>query len=99
MIMVYCYVLKLNESFLEESTWSKKDYLIIEEHFQRIKQDYEKGIVLQVGRTVDHKNDGFGLVVFKAKNKEEAVVYMNNDPAVKNKIMTARVHDYKIIFN
>ena len=35
-----------------------------------------------------------GLDIFNAKDEKEALQFMMDDPAVKNKIMLAKVHPY-----
>ena len=37
-----------------------------------------------------------GLVIFYAKDDKEALQFMMDDPAVKNKIMLAKAHPYGI---
>jgi uncharacterized protein YciI len=56
----------------------------------------EEGIVVFAGRTelpLDNP-DMMGLVVFYAKDEKEAQQFMNDDPAVKAKIMLVKVHPY-----
>jgi len=38
-------------------------------------------------------------VIFYAKDDNEALQFMMNDPAVKNKIMVTKVHPYSIALN
>ena len=47
-----------------------------------------------MGRLVDPP--GFGIVVFGARDRQEAEGFMKNDPAVKKGIMTAELHKFRI---
>jgi len=52
--------------------------------------------VVLAGRTELPLNNPemMGLVIFYAKDEKEALQFMMDDPAVKNKIMLAKVHPY-----
>lgn len=94
----YIYVLKLINRFEDPNQWTKNDESIIDEHFIRIKNDYEQGKILHVGKTLREDKDGFGIVVFKEENLDLANQYMLDDPAIKHKIMTGNCQAYKIVF-
>ena len=89
-------VLTLPEKFQDEKNWTAADQAIVGEHFQRLIKKKEEGIVVLAGRTDLPLNnpDMMGLVVFYAKDDKEALQFMMDDPAVKNKIMLAKVHPY-----
>ena len=63
---------------------------------QRLLKKKEEGIVVLAGRTELPLNntDMMGLVIFYAKDEKEALQFMLDDPAVKAKIMQAKVHPY-----
>ncbi|HMU47659.1 MAG TPA: YciI family protein [Chitinophagaceae bacterium] len=92
----YLGVLTLTEKFKDEKNWTEKEQSIVGEHFQRLVKMKEEGIVILAGRTELALNDPemMGLVVFSAKDDKEALQFMMDDPAVKNKIMIAKVHPY-----
>jgi len=94
-------VLTLTEKYKEEKNWTKNDEAIVGEHFQRLIKMKNEGIVVLAGRTELVLNDPemMGLVIFYAKDQTTALEIMNNDPAVKNKIMLAKVHPYGIAVN
>ncbi|MBL6449801.1 hypothetical protein JMN32_26050 [Fulvivirga sp. 29W222] len=97
----YIYILRLLPEYQDESSWTEEVTLIADSHFSYLKELHDKGLAFFVGRTdynVDN-TDNFGIVIFKAKNKEEAEALMNNDPAVKNGLMRADVHPFKVVFN
>ncbi len=91
-------VLTLTEKYTDEKNWTEKDQAIVGEHFQRLVKMKETGIVVLAGRMELPLNDPAmqGLVIFYAKNEKEANEFMMNDPAVKNKIMNAKVIPYGI---
>ena len=89
-------VLTLPEKYKDEKNWSKEDQATVGEHFQRLVKMKEEGIVVLAGRTelpLDNP-EMMGLVVFYAKDEKEALQFMMDDPAVKAKIMNAKVHPY-----
>lgn len=66
---------------------------IMEEHFQYLKQATETGTVLLAGPCLD---DTFGIIVFRAKDDEDALRFMLNDPSIKNNVMMAELHPLRI---
>lgn len=92
----YLGVLTLSEKYQEEKNWTTGEQAIVGEHFQRLIKKKEEGIVVLAGRTELPLNnpDMMGLVIFYAKDDKEALQFMMDDPAVKNKIMLAKVHPY-----
>ena len=92
----FIYVLKLRNDLLDDSNWTEIENKIVEEHFQRLKIDCEKGIVILAGRTLTNTPEGFGIVIFKEDSLKNAEIYMENDPAIQKKIMTASLFPYRI---
>ena len=89
-------VLTLPQKFQDEKNWTAADQAVVGEHFQRLMKKKEEGIVVLAGRTELPLNntDMMGLVIFYAKDEKEALQFMLDDPAVKAKIMQAKVHPY-----
>lgn len=94
----YLGVLTLADKYKDEKNWTDKDQAVVNDHFQRLVKMKNDGIVVLAGRTeLDLNNpEMMGLVVFYAKDDKEALQIMMDDPAVKNKIMLAKVHPYGI---
>lgn len=91
-------VLTLTDNYKVEKNWTPQDQAIVGEHFQRLKKFRDEGVVVLAGRTelpLDNP-DMIGLVIFYAKDEKEALKFMEDDPAVKNKIMQTKVHPYGI---
>ena len=97
----YLGVLTLTEKYQDEKNWSANDQAIVGEHFQRLLKFKKEGVVVLAGRTEYEVNnpDMAGLVIFEAKDEKEALRFMMEDPAVKNKIMLAKVHPYSVAIN
>lgn len=95
----YIYILKLNERLYDDQAWTEEDNKILEKHFLRLKQDFEANKIIHVGRTENPKDDGFGVVIYKATDDEEAKSYMLSDPAIVNDLMSGTFKPYKVIFS
>lgn len=91
----YIYILKLKPEYQDESSWTREHHDIIKDHFMRLKKYCEEGSVVTAGKTDEVYEKGFGIVVFLAENDEEAQVFMKEDPAVEQGMMTAEVFHYK----
>jgi uncharacterized protein YciI len=79
------------DGFFEQPT--PEEDIIMEEHFQYLKQATEGGIVLLAGPCLDNT---FGIIVFIAENDEAAHTFMFNDPSVKKNVMMAELHPMRI---
>ena len=93
---VWLGVLTLTEKFKTETNWGQQEQAIVGEHFKRLIKMKEAGKVVLAGRTelaLDNP-EMMGLVIFYAKDEKEAQQFMQDDPAVKNKIMLSKVHPY-----
>ncbi len=94
----YLGVLTLTEKYRDEKNWGAAEQAIVGEHFQRLVKFKSEGVIVLAGRTNYETNnpDMMGLVIFYAKDDAAALEFMLNDPAVKNKIMSVKVHPYGI---
>ena len=91
----YIYVLKLSDPKLnKDSNWTDEQNQIVEDHFMYLKNLMSDNVLIMAGRSVEE--DAFGIVVFKANTRDDAVQIMNNDPAVKSKLMTAELHEFSL---
>ena len=75
-----------------ESPTAEED-LIMEAHFQYLKEATEAGIVLLAGPCLDKT---FGIIVFLAEDEKAAHTFMYNDPSVKKNVMMAELHPMRI---
>lgn len=92
----YIYKLKLIPELLDEKNWTEKENNIVGSHFFRLKEFTEKGTVILAGRTLNMDETQFGIVIFEAADDIEAEKFMNDDPAVKEKIMTSELFPFYV---
>jgi uncharacterized protein YciI len=81
----------LRDGFFEQPTLQED--LIMEKHFQYLKQATDAGIVLLAGPCLDQT---FGIIIFSAENDAAAQLFMFNDPSVKENVMMAELHPMRI---
>ncbi len=93
----FAYMLSLNDPELARNpdAWTKEQSNIVTVHFNYLKKLTEEGTVIMAGRSPDPEK-GFGIVVFQAPSREVAQEIMYSDPAVKNKLMRAEFHDFRV---
>jgi len=72
---------------------------IIEEHFKYLERLTTEGVAILVGRTLTTERDSMGIVIFKARSDEEALVLMNDDPAVRKGVMSAKLFPFRIVLH
>lgn len=91
-------ILTLTDKYKDEKNRSPGDQAIVGEHFQRLVKMKEAGKVVLAGRT-DLPLDNpamMGLVIFYTKDEKDALQFMQDDPAVKSRIMQAQTYPYGI---
>ena len=82
------------EMLTEGSTPDESE--IVDRHFAYLKDLTEKGIMILMGRTQNNDESTFGIAIFEAEDEAMARTIMENDPAVKNGVMTATLYPYKV---
>ena len=94
-------ILTLADKYKDPKNWTNADEAITGEHFQRLIKMKNEGVVILAGRTqLELADPGMmGLVIFYAKHEKEAMQFMQDDPAVKNKIMLVKVVPYGVAVN
>ena len=92
----WIYVLKPTrlEMLTEGSTPEEEE--IVSRHFAYLKDLTEKGVMILMGRTQNNDVSTFGIAIFEAEDEAAARAIMENDPAVKNGVMTATLYPYKM---
>lgn len=88
----YIYTLKPPRENFPETTTPQEE-LIIESHFNYLKNLLDEGKLIMAARTYNAK---FGIVIFEAENEDEAQELMDNDPAIVNKVFTAELNSLHI---
>ncbi len=94
----YCYILKLYPEYFDFNVWTEKEKELIGIHFIYLKDLVERNILFLAGRSVNEPmtEKDFGIAILETKTKEEARNYMENDPAVKGKLMHAELFEFSL---
>jgi len=97
----FIYALKLIPELLNPNNWTDRENQIVEDHFTRLSELLKEGRLILAGRTQTMDENAFGVVILQVgSEEEEAIQLMNDDPAVKEGIMTAKLFPYKVaLFN
>jgi uncharacterized protein YciI len=69
---------------------------IVGRHFAYLKGLTKEGVMILMGRTQNNDESTFGIAIFEAEDEAGARAIMENDPAVKNGVMTANLYPYKV---
>ncbi len=94
--MEFIYMLKLIPRLHKEENWTPVDEGIVQQHFNRLQEWTDSGVVILAGRTLNEERNAFGIVVFEADGEDQAKSFMEEDPAVKEGIMTADLFPYRV---
>jgi uncharacterized protein YciI len=73
-----------------------EEEVIVGEHFSYLERLTQEGVVLLAGRTLNKDYSTFGIIIFHASSEQAARQIVENDPAVKNRIMRAELYPYRI---
>ena len=66
---------------------------IMSEHFTYLQNLQFEGILTMAGPCLD---GAFGVVILKAETIDDAIIMMNDDPAVAKGIMTGEIHAFRV---
>jgi uncharacterized protein len=80
----------------DDKAWTDADKAVAGRHFANLTAATKAGQVILAGRTLEPGATTFGLVIFEATDETAAQTFMNGDPAVVDKIMTAELHPYQV---
>ncbi len=78
---------------IRQDGFSAEDQKIMSKHFEYLKSYMEAGKLLLAGPCEDR---AFGIAIFYAESDAEARAFMNNDPAIRDGLMTAEVHPFRL---
>ncbi len=81
---------------VDPANWTEKENRVVAEHFGRLQRLLDEGTLILAGRTLNEDETMFGIVILEAASEAEARRLMNEDPAVKEGIMTARLFPYRV---
>jgi uncharacterized protein YciI len=92
----WLYLLKPTRlEMLTEGSTAEEDE-IVGRHFAYLKDLTEKGVMILMGRTQNNDESTFGVAIFEAENEEAARTVMENDPAVVEGVMHAKLFPYRV---
>lgn len=87
----FVYLIKSSRNnFLQ--TMTPEEEAVMGEHFNYLKDMLERKQLIMAGPCLD---GAFGIVVFESESLESANEFMQNDPAVKNGVMSGELHPYR----
>jgi uncharacterized protein len=89
-------ILKPNRIDMLTSGPTEFEEKTVSAHFDYLEELVERGVVLLAGRTLTEDEKTFGIVIFLAKDMDDAKRFTENDPAIVNQIMQAEVIPFRI---
>jgi uncharacterized protein YciI len=92
----FMYVLRLVPRLHDDNKWTKEDKAALDRHFTHLKEAAKSGEVILAGRTKEPGKDAFGIAIFRAADEAAARKFMESDPAVVAKLMTAELHPFSV---
>lgn len=69
---------------------------IVGQHFAYLQKLLADGRLLMAGRTTTEDERVFGIVIFTAVSASAALEVMQNDPAVRQGVMSAELFPYRV---
>jgi uncharacterized protein YciI len=92
----FLYVLKLTRPDMLTAGPTPAEQATVGRHFAYVSDLTAKGVMILVGRTQTTGPETMGLAIFEAEDEIAARAIMENDPAVKDGVMSATLFPYKI---
>jgi uncharacterized protein len=90
----FIYVLRLVPRLYDDTKWTKEDSAALDRHFIRFQEAVKSGQLILAGRTKEPGDKTFGIAIFRASDEAAARKFMESDPAVVAKLMTAELHPF-----
>lgn len=88
----FVYLIKpIRSNFINSMTAKESD--IMERHFLYLKQLLQEQKLIMAGPCLD---GAFGIVILRAESMETAREIMENDPAIKEEVMSSELHPYRV---
>lgn len=88
--------MKLDPRLYKAENWTEEDEVVVGSHFNYLKELLKEGKLIIAGKTEENDEKTFGIVVIEVESFEEAKVIMENDPGVKEGIMTSEIYPYHV---
>jgi uncharacterized protein len=80
--------------FLSAPTAEEAD--LVGQHFRYLESLVRREVVLLAGRTQNEDSSTFGIVLFLAPSESEARAIMQQDPAVRGGVFSAKLFPYHV---
>jgi uncharacterized protein YciI len=80
----------------DEKKWTKEDNEALERHTIRFQEATKSGQLILAGRTQEPGDKAFGIAIFRAADEAAAKKFMESDPTVVAKLMTAELHPFSV---
>ena len=93
---VFIYVLKLVPRLYDDKKWTKEDNAVLDRHMARFQEAAKAGQLILAGRTKEPGDKTFGIAIFRASDEAAAKKFMESDPTVVAKLMTAELHPFSV---
>jgi uncharacterized protein len=88
----YVYLIRpMRAGFAEGPTPRENE--VMSRHFEYLKDLHSRGTLLLAGPCLDTT---FGVSIFLAESDEEAQAVMQNDPAVRDGVMSPELHEFRV---
>lgn len=92
----FLYQVKLVPELIEPANWTDREHEIVSRHFRFLQDLLQENKLILAGRTQNMDETTFGIAIFLANSEDEARAIMENDPAVKENVMTAQLFPYRV---
>ena len=92
----YLYVVRPTRPEMLSDGMTEAEQNTMAAHFEYLQGLADRGVVQMAGRTLDTGERTFGLVVFMAASETEAQRLVDEDPAVRESVMTAELFAFRI---
>ncbi|MGM0845135.1 MAG: YciI family protein [Bacillota bacterium] len=92
----FVYKLKLIDKWTVDENWTDKENDTVARHFRYLSRLHTQKTLILAGKTKGLDPSTFGVVIFQAQTDEEAHSIMNQDPAVKEGVMTAELFPFQV---
>lgn len=90
----FIYVLKPARMGMLSEGPTPEEVETVSRHFAYFQDLTVKGVMILMGRTQNNDESTFGIAVFEAEDESAARQIMENDPAVRGRVMSAMLYPY-----
>lgn len=92
---VFMYILRPARPAMLSEGPTENEKRLAAEHWEYSQNLLEQGVIMFAGRTLVHTDDCMANIVIRATSTAEAEQLMNDDPAVKGGLFSAKLFPYQ----